>query len=217
MNLPNRIWQGLLLPLLCALLWWLPVGNAQAAVNCTATMTNVAFGTVDLVAGGAPSPVTATLNYSCTNNSLAVQARVCFNIGDGNEGVGNFNPRIMKSGAADTLKFQLYQSTGGTVWGSNGNASAPNPFTVALSIPGWSLFNGDGRVSGSANMRGELIALQTTVPPGAYQDSFAGGHTSIMLTSNLLFMPPDCNSVLLSSTFPFVVSATVAKSCLVTA
>ena len=218
MNLPNRTWRGLLLPLICALLWWLPAGNAQAAVNCTATMTNVAFGTVDLVAGGTPSPVTATLNYTCTNNGLtAVQARVCFNIGDGNEGVGNFNPRIMKSGATNTLKFQLYQSTSGTVWGSNGNAAAPNPFTVGLSIPAWNLFSGDGRVSGSTTMRGELIALQTTVPPGAYQDSFAGDHTSIMLTSNLLFMPSDCNSVLLSSKFPFLVSATVAKSCLVTA
>lgn len=217
MKLSNCTSRGLLLPFICALLWWLPAGSAQAAVDCTATMTNVAFGTVDLVAGGTPSPATATLNYTCTNNGLfAEQARVCFNIGDGNEGVGNFNPRIMKNSAGNTLKFQLYQSTSGTVWGSNGNAAAPNPFTVNLSIPAWTLFGGNGRVSGSATMRGELVALQSTVPPGAYQDSFAGDHTSIMITSGSS-MPTHCNSAILPGKFPFMVSATVAKSCLVTA
>jgi spore coat protein U-like protein len=218
MSLLTRTLQALCLPSMCALLWWLPAGSAQAAVNCTATMTGVAFGTVDLVAGGTPSPANANLNYTCTNDGLLTeQARVCFNIGDGNEGLGNFNPRVMKNTAGNTLKFQLYQSTSGTVWGSNGNAAAPNPFAVALSIPPWTLLGGVGRVSGSATMRGELMALQSTVPPGMYQDNFAGDHTSITLTSSSLFTPTNCNSTILPGKFPFVVSATVAKSCQVTA
>jgi spore coat protein U-like protein len=215
MNLPICRWQGLLLPLIFALLCWLPAGNAQAAVSCTATMTNVAFGTVDLVAG-TPLPVTATLNYTCTNNAAATQARVCFNIGDGNEGLGNFNPRIMKNSAGNTLKFQLYQATGATVWGSNGNASVPNPFTVNMSLPAWTLLGGNGSVSGSTTMRGELIALQSTVPPGAYQDSFAADHTSITVTSGSS-APTNCNATILPGKFAFVVSATVSKSCTVSA
>jgi len=64
----TRTLQALRLPLFCVLLWWLPVGTAQAQVSCTATMTNVAFGTVDLVDGSAPS-TTATLSYTCTNTA----------------------------------------------------------------------------------------------------------------------------------------------------
>ncbi|WP_354328510.1 Csu type fimbrial protein [Variovorax paradoxus] len=205
------------MPLLCALLWLLPASGAQAAVNCTAAMTNLAFGTVELVTGDTPSPANATLNYTCTNDGLLTeQARVCFNVGDGNEGLGNFNPRVMKSAAGNTLRFQLYQATGGTVWGSNGNAAVPNPFVATVSIPPWTLFGGLGRVTGSTTMRGELLPLQGAVPPGAYQDNFAGEHTSITLSTSTFGMPPTCNTVL-PGKFPFVVSATVAKSCLVTA
>jgi spore coat protein U-like protein len=210
--------QALALPVLCALLLWLSAGSAQAAVNCTATLDNLAFGTVDLVAGGTPSPTNATLNYTCTNDGLLTeQARVCFNIGDGNEGLGNFNPRVMKNPAGNALSFQLYQATGGLVWGSNGNATVPNPFSVALSIPPWTLFGGVGRVSGSTTLRGELLTGQSTASPATYQDDFSGGHTSIMVTSNAFAMPTNCNNVLLSNRFAFRVTATVAKSCLVTA
>ncbi|MEJ1166413.1 spore coat protein U domain-containing protein [Variovorax sp. CCNWLW186] len=102
------------------------------------------------------------------------------------------------------------------IWGSNGNASAPNPFVATMSIPPWTLFGGLGRVTGSTTMRGELIALQGAVPPGAYQDNFAGEHTSITLSTSTFGTPATCNT-LLPGKFPFVVSATVAKSCLVTA
>lgn len=217
MSLPTRFLQALGLPLLCALLWWLPAGSAQAAVSCTATMTNLAFGTVELVNGGTPTPATATLNYTCTNDGTAVEnARVCFNIGDGNEGLGNFNPRVMETTAGNQLRFQLYQATSGTVWGSNGNAAVPNPFAVTMSIPRRTTAGGLGRVTGSATMRGELLPLQGAVPPGAYQDNFAGDHTSITMTTSTSAMPTTCNNIQ-PDRFAFVVSATVAKSCLVTA
>jgi spore coat protein U-like protein len=213
-----RALQALGLCVSCALLWWLPATGAQAAVNCSATMTNVSFGTVDLVAGGTPPPANATLNYTCTNDGLVTeQARVCFNIGDGAEGLGNFNPRVMRNSAGDALSFRLYQSTSGTIWGSNGNASVPNPFTVALSIPPWTLGGGVGRVSGSTTMRGELVPLQSTVPPGSYQNDFAGVHTSITLSYSALALPGGCNAVRLTNKFPFNVTAIVAKSCLVSA
>ncbi|MDQ0572830.1 spore coat protein U-like protein [Variovorax paradoxus] len=217
MSFLTRTLQALRLPMLCALLWWLPAGSAQAAVSCTATMTNLAFGTVELVDGAASSSVNATLNYTCTNDgTAAVQARVCFNIGDGNQSLGNFNPRTMKDSAGNILNFQLYQSTSGTVWGSNGNGAVPNPFIATMSIAARPFLGGVTSVSGSTTMRGQLLALQSTVPPGTYQDDFAGDHTSITLSSSTSAMPTTCNTIL-PDKFAFVVSATVAKSCLVTA
>lgn len=217
MSLLTRSLKALGLPLLFALLWWLPAGPAQAAVSCTATMTNLAFGTVELVNGGTPTPATATLNYTCTNDGNATEnARVCFNIGDGNEGLGNFNPRVMETTAGNQLRFQLYQATGGTIWGSNGNAQVPNPFVATMSIPRRTTAGGLGRVTGSATMRGELLPLQGAVPPGNYQDNFAGDHTSITLSRSTSAMPTTCDTIQ-PDRFAFVVSATVAKSCLVTA
>lgn len=213
MSLLIRTLQALRLPLFCALLWLLSVGSAQASINCTASMTAVAFGPVDLVAGTA-TPVNATLSYTCTktgNNNTTEYARVCFNIGDGNEGLTNFNPRVMKSSAGNSLKFQLYQGTSSTIWGSNGNAAVPNPFTINISIPARSTTS-----SGTATMRGELLSGQSTVPPGSYQDNFAGIHTSITLTSSTSAPPTTCGTTL-ADQFAFIVSATVSKSCLVTA
>ncbi|MBT2334953.1 spore coat U domain-containing protein [Variovorax paradoxus] len=213
----TRTLQALRLPLFCALLWWLPVGSAQAAITCTATMTNVAFGTVDLVDGSAPPSANATLEYTCTNDgTVAENARICFNIGDGDQSLGSFNPRTMKNGAGNTLKFQLYQGTSSTIWGSSGNSLVPNPFVATLTVPRRISVFTPGSASGSATMRGEILALQGTVPPGAYQDSFGGIHTSITFSSSTGSTPTACGSSA-ADIFPFVVSATVAKSCLVTA
>lgn len=210
-----RVWRALLALPVCVLLWWLPAGSAQAAINCTASMDAVSFGTVNLVAG-TPAPVNATLNYTCTNNGLLPeQVRVCFNIGDGNEGVGNFTPRVMKSPAGNILKFQLYQGTSSTVWGSNGNTFAPSPFTDTLSVPAL-LVVLPGSVTRSTTLRGELMPLQSTVPPGSYQDVFTAGHTSISFSSSTLSTPANCSGTTVAG-FPFTVSATVAKSCQVTA
>ncbi|CAN7355310.1 Csu type fimbrial protein [Variovorax paradoxus] len=209
----SRTLRVLRLPLFCALLWWVGVGSAQASINCTASMTALSFGQVDLVSG-TPAPANATLSYNCTktgNSNRTEYAQVCFNIGDGNEGLTNFNPRVMKNGAGDILKFQLYQGTTNTIWGSNGNGAVPNPFLVNISIGA-----GSSTSSGNATMRGELVALQGAAPEGSYQDNFAGIHTSISLTSSTNAAPNTCGTVL-ADQFPFIVSANIAKSCLVTA
>ncbi|CAN7338910.1 spore coat U domain-containing protein [Variovorax paradoxus] len=210
----SRTLRALRLPLFCALLWWLGAGSAQAQVSCSATMSNVAFGTVELVDGSAPT-TTATLAYNCTNTgSTSIFVRVCFNIGDGAESLTNFNPRVMKSGT-NTLKFQLYQGVSSVIWGSNGNAVVPNPFFVDLNIPRQRQGT-PGSSPGNTTMRGDLVALQGTTPPGFYQDNFSGIHTSITFTANASAAPTTCNGSS-SGNFPFVVSATVSKSCLVTA
>lgn len=213
MSFLSRTLQALRLPLLCALLWWLPMGSAQAAVNCTAQMSALNFGTVELVDGSTPPSVNATLTYTCNNTGNSTESlRVCFNIGDGDQSLGSFDPRLMKlTTGSNTLKFRLFQGTSGTVWGSNGNAAVPNPFTDTMSIARRS------SVTRSTTMRGELLALQGTAPPGQYTDNFGGIHTSITLSSNQGSTAPSTCNGSSSGNFPFVVNATVAKSCLVTA
>ncbi len=216
MNRLRRAWRALHLPLLCLLGGTLPMHTAQAAVTCTASMTDVNFGTVDLVAGVGLS-ATGTLNYSCTNDAAsATNVRVCFNVGDGNEGLGFFNPRRMKSGA-NVLQFQLYQSGGSTIWGSNGNGAVPNPFTDNFSIPR-KTGSTNGSVSRSTTMQGQILTGQGAAPAGAYQDFFsnAGGHTSTSWSSGSS-APSDCNGTSVSGCFQFTVKATVAKRCAVTA
>ena len=210
MSFLSRTLQALRLPLFCALLWWVGVGSAQAAISCTASMSALNFGPVELVDGGTPPSSTATLDYTCTNTGNSAEvATICFNIGDGDEGLTNFNPRVMKSAAGNSLKFQLYHPTVNTIWGSTGNTAVPNPYIATLSVPRRVSVFTPGTASGTALMRGVLLPSQGGVPPGDYRDNFGGIHTSIRLSSN-------CGTSV-SDNFPFVVTATVAKSCLVTA
>jgi len=212
-----RTWQALFLSLLCLLGSALPMQRAHAAVVCTATMTDVTFGSVDLVAGVGLT-AGGTLNYTCTNDASSMTyASVCFNVGDGNEGLGNFNPRVMKSGS-NVLQFQLYQSPGSTIWGSIGNSAVPSPFTINLTIPRRS-GGTNGSFSGSATMQGQLLNGQGAVPAGSYQDFFsaAGVHTSITLTTSTSSMPGNCSGSTSANNFAFTVKAAVIKSCLVTA
>ena len=199
----------------CVLAGW-PVKEARAAVTCTATMTGVDFGSVDLVAGIGLS-ASGTLNYTCTNDATALTyVRVCFNIGDGNESLGFFNPRRMTS-AGNVLQFQIYHTSGSTIWGSNGNTVVPNPFIANLAIPRRSGGN-NGSLSGSTAMQGVIPSGQAAAPPGSYQDFFsaAGGHTSISWTTSTASAPTNCNGTT-SGSFPFTVKAAVIKSCTVTA
>lgn len=214
MNRLRRAWRAWLLPLLCLLAGTLPMKTVQAAVACTATMTDVSFGSVDLVAGVGLF-ANGTLNYTCSNDSTSTTfVRVCFNVGDGNEGLGFFSPRRMKSGA-NVLQFQIYQTGSSTIWGSNGNGTVPSPFTASFSIPPRS-GSVNGIISGSTTMEGKVLTGQGAAPAGAYQDFFstAGGHTSISWSSGTT-APSNCSGTT-SGNFPFTVKATVAKSCSVT-
>ncbi len=217
MNRSRRAWRAWLLPVLCLLGGILPMQMAQAAVTCTASMTDVNFGSVDLVAGVGLS-ASGTLTYNCSNDSTsATYVRVCFNVGDGNEGLGFFNPRRMKSGA-NVLQFQIYQSGGSTIWGSNGNATVPSPFTANFQIAGKAKTSSPNvNYPGSTTMEGKVLTGQGAAPAGAYQDFFSntGGHTSISWTSGNS-APSNCSGTT-NGSFPFTVKATVAKSCTVTA
>jgi spore coat protein U-like protein len=185
------------------------MAHAQS-VSCSATMSNVAFGSVNPLSS--QTDASATLNYTCTNSSLLFTrfATVCFSIGDGAQGGGNSNPRRMQDASADPLYFQLFQDAShAIVWGSL-FFGVNTPVQVQLTIPPF------GSRSGSATMYGRVVGGQTTATPGAYQDQFTGSYTSVTINESILVPPPSCSSSILSA-FPFTVTATVSSQCAVSA
>lgn len=202
-------WGALGLPLTFALLWCLPVGRAQAAVTCTATMTNVAFGNVNLVAGTGLT-TTGTLKYSCKNgNGTQTYARVCFNVDAGAQGAGQMNPRQMTSGA-NKLTFQLYQPPGTTtVWGSQFTGT-PTPYVVDLTLA-----PGATTPLTSVSMQG-VIQTGQAVPAGSYRNQFSGNHTAITVNESTTAMPAGCSGTR-AGTFRFNATAKIVKACVVTA
>jgi spore coat protein U-like protein len=178
-------------------------------VDCTATMSAVDFGSVDINNGSSAS---ATLSYSCHNNTNQKRyVRVCFSIGDGVQGGGNFSPRRMLDGANDPLNFQLFQdSSRTTVWGSVYNTATPTPAVVDFRI------GKHGNQTGSIPMYGFVLSGQPSAIPGNYQDQFSGYHTEIEVAEDQDNQPQSCGSGN-GQTFPFTARATVAKDCSITA
>jgi spore coat protein U-like protein len=178
-------------------------------IDCSATMTNVSFGSVNPLSS--QTDANATLNWTCSNSANATRyATVCFSIGDGAQGQGNANPRLMQDAAGDDLFFQLFQNASHTtVWGST-FFGINTPVMVNVTIARRS------STQGSATMYGRVVAGQTSAVPGAYQDSFAGNHTAITVNESNSSPPGSCSTSIIDQ-FPFTVTATVTSQCSVSA
>ena len=178
-------------------------------IDCSATMTNVSFGSVNPLSS--QTDANATLNWTCSNSANATRyATVCFSIGDGAQGQGNANPRLMQDAAGDDLFFQLFQNASHTtVWGST-FFGINTPVMVNVTIARRS------STQGSATMYGRVVAGQTSAVPGPYQDSFAGNHTAITVNESNSSPPGSCSTSIIDQ-FPFTVTATVTSQCSVSA
>ncbi|MGE8318440.1 MAG: spore coat U domain-containing protein [Comamonas sp.] len=200
-----------------AIRWLLPLvaacalaAPAQAqSVSCSASMSPVSFGTLSPFSTS-DTTTSATLNYSCNNTSnRAQQVNICFNIGDGAQSLGYFNPRRMTSGSS-VLNMQLYYNGGSTIWGSNGNATVPSPPNLAFSIARNSSY------SGSIPLTAKVFGGQNLAVPGTnYLDNFSGVHTSITYSFDTS-TPSNCSGNANSGAFPFQVTATVPSYCQIT-
>lgn len=187
-----------------------PPARAQN-ISCSASMTDVVFGTVNPLSS--LDSANATLNYTCNNSANSTRsATVCFSIGDGAQGAGQTNPRQMQDGAGDILKFQLYQNAShSTVWGSTFFGVFATPLQVNLTI------GRRGSTSGSATMYGQVVNGQLTAVPGSYQDDFSGGHTALTVNETSGSTPPGSCDSTIASNFGFNVTATVSRQCTVSA
>src|SRR5262245_24435401 len=73
------------------------------AQTCTVSMTSVAFGNVDVLAGAAVD-TTATLTVSCAGGAAGGQ-RVCVSIGAGS--AGDATSRILNGPGGSTARYEL--------------------------------------------------------------------------------------------------------------
>ena len=180
---------------------------AAAAITCTASMTNVAFGSVNVLPGAAVD-TTATETITCSGATANTTYRFCTDIGKGADVSGN--QRRMASGV-NRLNFDLYKDAARTQqWG---NYSTPflgggsqNDFTS----------NGAGNISATVTLYGRLAGSQQTALPGSYSESMASGATQ-RLHYGALASGGNCSVGGSTANFSFTVSATVTTSCSVTA
>ena len=209
-----------LLPLLAAIAWLMVPPRAEAVTSCSASMTAVQFGSSDPFTGW--TNVTATLSYTCNSSGLlglgllGAKVRMCFSIDDGAQGSGVLDPRRLLNGATP-LTFNLHKDAARTqIWGTRGDAygSVNRDLEVPVTL-------GSGSASGTITVYGSVPSAQTSVVPGTYTNSFAGGETELSYRYNegllgLSSYPASCTSGGAgggSGTFAFTASATVAARC----
>lgn len=217
----QRMLRLLLLFLLLPLGGLLAPSAAHATVSCTASMTNLAFGTYDPQAGA--TNVTATLTWSCSNNNVWAGANVavCFSIGSGAGGTGQTNPRQIAGGPGSPLLFQLYRDSGHSlIWGSVNTPATPNPVQQNFSIP-LAFFGNIESHSGTETLYGVVPGNQTGVTAATYSSLFSGANAMISLQYTETFLgtgtpPASCGNTS-NGNFPFTVSANVQQTCSVSA
>lgn len=193
--------------------------RAEASTTCTATMTDVNFGTVNPT-GGLVN-VSATLSYSCTTNNGVLgglytnYVTACFSIGGGSQGT-SLTPRVMKDAAGDVMNFQLYTDAArSVVWGS--------VFAAGISPPQINLqIAGNGTQNGSLTVYAQVPANQTGLGSGTYISLFSGANAQVNFASNEAFLnigggyPASCSngpSGASTSNFSFSANANVQTAC----
>lgn len=187
--------------------------RAQSATCSVTSMGNVAFGSVDPTSS--QTDATATLSYSCTNPTNQQRSlRMCISIGEPLGGVSY--PRQMSSGA-NVLQFQLFQdSARSIIWGSDGWPG--NPSGGWTSNPAVLTLAANQTRTGSMTMYGRVVGGQTGAAPGAYLDSYAFADTAISVAQQTgATAPTTCSGTMTNGPFTFTVSATITKSCTVSA
>lgn len=194
--------------------------RGEAATSCSASMTNLQFGSSDPFSGWAN--VTATISYTCSSSGLlglgllGAKVRLCFSIDDGAQGAGTVDPRRLLNGATP-LAFNLHKDAARTqIWGTRGDAygAVGRDLEVPVTL-------GSGSASGTITVYGSVPAGQNGVVPGTYTNAFSGGETELQYRYNegllgISSYPASCTSGGAgggSGTFAFTASATVAPRC----
>ncbi|MGN7964212.1 Csu type fimbrial protein [Brucella sp. 22210] len=180
------------------------------AQTCSFSITNVNFGTVNLLGGGAVD-TTATLGVNCSNTlTVSLFLRVCPNINAGSGGSSG-GLRTMLSGT-NALTYQLYSDTARSVpWGSVTNTAlgSPPPIDMTL-LPLTS-------TTATRTIYGRILSGQAATPGGAYLSTFSGAQTRFNYASYLL-VAPACTAMTDNPTQPtFNVTANVDRTCTVSA
>lgn len=210
MNINILSWRYI--PFLMLLALWLPAGNAQAAINCTASMPTINFGSItpDRINN---ATISSTLNYKCNNTFFGSRkVSVCLAIDGGDYTSTVVFPRYMSTGAANPRLAFTMTLPGGALWSTRGNLSGGSEYKSVLhDIPARSSIDIDVPINIS------LIPSNgnSSATAGVYTNNFNGGHTALTTavgtgSGNGI----DCSTGAQQSIrFPFRVEATVIKDC----
>ncbi len=178
-------------------------GRAAQAQTCTASYSNLAFGSnINILAGASiDSAGSMTINCSGFGPGRLQQAAVCVSLGNGLNSTGA--PRLMSSGAG-ALAYDLYMDSARTSrWGDT-------PTTE----PGFVLTSANP--SATVPVYGRIIASQTTAPVGSYFDYIMP--TLLFGFFNGVGRQPTCAQLTNFTTSPpFAVTAAITANCSVSA
>lgn len=196
----------LLLASLLVLMAALPV--SARAQSCSVAGATISFGSISPVQAG-NTDVTATLTVSCSGFLLQGSvARACLNLGVGSGG-GGISPRVMTAGS-NQLQYNLFADSARTiVWGQRTTPSTP---PISVDVPLGVLGSGSATVT----VYGRVQGGQTTLPAGAYSQSFSGTSATVYALPN-----PGTNTCTTitshPSTFSVSASANLISDCLISA
>ena len=194
---------ALLIALLAAV-WGL--ARPAMAASCSFTITNVDFGLVDTLSGGAVN-ATATLAITCSN-VITGSVRICPNIGAGSGGASG-GVRYMRDSSNRPLSYTLSTDLGGgTLWGTVENLLLGTPPTIDLNT---SLF---GSISTTRTIYVQLLGGQQSAHVGEYISNFTAADVKISYSELNLF---NCLTLASPSTATFRVRAEVGPRCLISA
>jgi spore coat protein U-like protein len=181
---------------------------AAAAIACTISMTNTAFGSINVLPGSAID-TTSTATITCSGATPpGTSYRFCTDIRSGADASGN--QRQMASGA-NRLNFDLYKDAARTVaWGNYTNnflgGGSQNDFTS----------NGSSNISGTITLYARVPGSQQTAIPASYSETMSSG-TSNDLQYGSKSNQGSCPTGGSTSAYSFNVTATVVTSCNVSA
>jgi spore coat protein U-like protein len=176
---------------------------AGTSSTCTVSMTNVSFGSVDVLPGTAID-TTATLTVSCTGGSPPGRTtRACVSIGAGSS--GDATSRIMTGPGGATLRYDLYSDAARTtLWGSWQTGYDTAGVTVDVA----------SNSNSSVTVYARLLASQSTALAGPYSSSFSANP---FVTYNYDPGSSTCPTGTPTTSTSFTVTATVVSNCNVSA
>lgn len=194
--------------ILLAIVFLQPISAAaQVLNNCSSSVTNVNFGNVDTLTGGAVDTA-GTVNVTC-NSTLGATFRICLNLNAG-QGGATSGVRHMIGPGGNRLDYRLFQDAArATLWGSRTQATLGTPVALQLSVPIL------GSVSTSRTIYARVSGNQQSVSPGTYTSLFSGAQVEFNWSTS---GTTDCASLTNNPIRPsFTVQANVVPNCNVTA
>jgi spore coat protein U domain-containing protein, fimbrial subunit CupE1/2/3/6 len=195
--------------LLLLLFGW--AGDADA-LTCTITMSDVAFGSINPLAG-AVVDVSANATVNCSDLIFPLidnTVGVCVYLDAGSGGTDGTTYRHMLQGA-ETLQYNLYKDAARTqIWGSETAFSSSGAQRIIVTLSGLLPSTGSTVVP----VYGRIPAAISDRPTGSYLSTFTGGARARYSYTDTIA----CDGVAgTQATATFVVTGTILGTCTVEA